>query len=206
MRNTMMAVVAALAATASAAAAQATGMPSYNAPYRAFAKSEFGGVIEFPNGGGTAFEGMYRFATGTLDVGVRGGAFFPGGGANNRVLAGAEGRARVLTHNEQFPLDGAFVVGVGGQFVSGASVLVIPAGLSLGRRLDVQGSQVSIIPYVQPTLALISSSGPLGSTKVRFVLGLGGDFRLTKMFDARVGVGVGDAALEGFSLAAVWVH
>jgi len=30
-------------------------MPSYNAPYRAFSRSEIGLVLSFPNGGGTAF-------------------------------------------------------------------------------------------------------------------------------------------------------
>ena len=37
--------------------AQSTGLPSFNAPYRAFQRSEFGGVLSFPNPGGTAFEG-----------------------------------------------------------------------------------------------------------------------------------------------------
>lgn len=185
------------------AAAQATGTPSFNAPYRAFTQSEFGGAVSFPKGGGTGLEGMYRFAFQQFDVGVRGGAFFPGSGFSNVFLIGAEGRERVISHTEQFPLDGAVVLGIGGRFVSGASALIVPAGLSLGRRLDVQGSQVSIVPYVQPTAFLISGSG---STNLRFDLGLGGDFRLSKVFDARVSVGVGDAAVEGFSLAAVWVH
>ena len=42
--------------------AQSTGLPSFNAPYRAFQRSEFGGVLSFPNPGGTAFEGAYREA------------------------------------------------------------------------------------------------------------------------------------------------
>src|SRR5690349_1838386 len=177
-----------LVTTAGSAAAQATGMPSFNAPYRAFAKSEVGATLDFPNGGGTGLEGMYRFGYQQFDVGLRGGAFFPGGGASNVFLIGAEGRERVISHSDQFPLDGAFILGVGGQFVSGGSALIVPAGLSLGRRLDVEGSQVSIVPYVQPTLFLISGSG---NTNLRFDLGLGGDFRLSKVFDARVSVGVG---------------
>lgn len=183
------------------ATAQATGTPSFNAPYRAFAKSEFGGVISFPQGGGTALEGMYRFAFNEYDVGLRGGAFFPGGGLSATVLVGAEGRGRVLTHTESFPLDGAVVVGIGGNFRSGSSQLIVPGGLSLGRRLDVEGSQVSIVPYVQPTAFLVSGNG---TTDIKFGFGLGGDFRLSKVFDARVSVGLGD--IEGFSLAAVWVH
>src|SRR5947208_13329388 len=59
--------------------AQSTGLPSFNAPYRAFQRSEFGGVLSFPNPGGTAFEGAYRYASGDLDVGVRGGFHDPAG-------------------------------------------------------------------------------------------------------------------------------
>lgn len=184
------------------AQAQATGMPSFNAPYRAFDKSEFGAALSFP-GGGTGLEGMYRFAFQEFDVGLRGGAFFPTGGGTAVLLAGVEGRGRVITHSEQFPLDGALVLGLGGQFVSGSSLLIVPAGLSLGRRLDVEGSQVSIVPYVQPTAFLFASSG---NTNIRFDLGIGADFRLSKVFDARVSIGVGDASVDGFSLAAVWVH
>jgi len=60
------------------AAAQATGVPSYNAPYRAFRSSEFGAILSFPQGGGTAFEGAYRMASGKFDLGFRGGIFMPG--------------------------------------------------------------------------------------------------------------------------------
>ncbi len=84
-------------AIVSTAAAQATGMPSYNAPYRAFSRSEIGLVLSFPNGGGTAFEGAYRWASGKFDIGLRGGIFTPGGGANSVLLVGAEARERVVT-------------------------------------------------------------------------------------------------------------
>src|SRR2546426_5861791 len=77
--------------------AQATGVPSFNAPYRAFQRSELGAVFSFPEGGGTAFEGVYRYAHGKFDIGLRGGFFSPGGGANT-VVGGKEpeiGRAHV---------------------------------------------------------------------------------------------------------------
>ncbi len=179
------------------AAAQATGMPSYNAPYRAFSRSEIGLVLSFPNGGGTAFEGAYRWASGK-----RGGIFTPGGGANSVLLVGAEARERVVTHTEDFPLDGALILGIGGQFVSGNSALIVPVGLSLGRRVDPRDSKISIVPYVQPTGFLIAGSGT--TSHFKFALGLGADFRLTPRFDARISAGLGD--LEGVSLSAVWVH
>ncbi|HEY6808733.1 MAG TPA: hypothetical protein VI160_08085 [Gemmatimonadales bacterium] len=181
--------------------AQATGMPSFNAPYRAFSRSEFGLLIEFPSGSGTAFEGAYRYASGSFDIGLRGGLFAPGRGSNAVLLAGVEGRERVLTHSVDFPLDGALILGLGGQFVSGGSALIVPVGLSLGRRLDVQNSAVSIVPYVQPTALLVAGNG---GSDLRFALGLGGDFRLSRRFDARLSVGFGD--VDGVSFGAVWVH
>src|SRR2546425_7452389 len=80
------------AGVVSSAAAQATGIPSFNAPYRAFLHSEIGLVLSFPNGGGTAFEGAFRKSSGKFDIGFRGGIFTPGGGATSRLLLGAEAR------------------------------------------------------------------------------------------------------------------
>jgi hypothetical protein len=186
---------------ASELAAQATGMPSFNAPYRAFSRSEIGLVISFPNGGGTAFEGAYRMSSGRFDIGFRGGIADPGGAGDATLLVGVEARQRVLSHTVDFPLDGALILGVGGAFVSGSSRMFVPIGLSLGRRIDPQGSQVSIVPYVQPTGILVAGSG---SSDFFFALGLGADFRLSPRFDARISAGLGD--LEGVSLSAVWVH
>ena len=186
---------------ASPLAAQATGLPSFNAPYRAFTRSEIGVVISFPNGGGTAFEGALRKSSGKFDIGFRAGIFDPGGAGSTVLLLGAEARERVLSHTVDFPLDGALVLGLGGQFGSGSSVLLVPVGLSLGRRIDLEGSSVSIVPYVQPTGTLVAGSG---NSTFLFTLGLGGDFRLSPRFDARVSAGLGD--IEGVSLSAVWVH
>lgn len=192
-------VLALLVSAAGSLAAQATGTPTFNAPYRAFDRSEIGLLLSFPNGGGTAFEGVYRMASGRFDIGFKGGLFDPGGSGSTVLLVGTEARERVLTHSADFPLDGALVVGVGGNFVSGNSQLIIPVGLSLGRRLDTQTS-LSIVPYVQPTMFITVDGG----SDVLFALGLGADFRLSRVFDLRVSAGLGD--VEGVSLGAVWVH
>jgi len=179
--------------------AQATGTTTFNAPYRAFTNSEFGLLITFPNGGGTAFEGVYRLSSDRFDLGFKGGVFDPPGAGSTTLLLGTEARERVLTHSPDFPLDGALLLGVGGNFVSGNSQLIIPVGLSLGRRLDTQSS-VSIVPYVQPTMFVTVDHG----SDVLFALGLGADFRLSRTFDVRISAGLGD--VEGVSLGAVWVH
>lgn len=189
-----------IGAAASQVAAQATGMPSFNAPYRAFTRSELGLVLSFPNGGGTAFEGAYRISSGKFDIGFRGGIFDPGPG-DAILLVGAEARQRVITHTEDFPLDGALILGIGGRFVSGNSAVFVPIGLSLGRRVSPKDSKISIVPYVQPTGLLVAGNG---TSDFLFALGLGADFRLSPRFDARISAGLGD--IEGVSLSAVWVH
>jgi len=182
-------------------AAQATGTTTFNAPYRAFTRSEIGVLLSFPDGGGTAIEGAYRMAGGRFDFGFKAGFFDPPGPGHTELLIGAEARQRVITHTVDFPLDGALLLGVGGNLVSGSAVMVIPAGLSLGRRIDPQGSTVSIVPYVEPTVFLLAGDA---TDHVQFSLGLGADFRLSRVFDARVSAGLGD--IEGVSIGAVWVH
>ena len=189
-----------LVSLAPALRAQSTGMPSFNAPYRAFHRSEFGVVASFPNGNGTAFEGVYRYAVSNFDVGCRGGMYDPGGSFKTELLLGAEARERVITHTIDFPLDGALVFGIGGAFVSGSSVVFIPVGLSLGRRVDPKRSTVSIVPYVQPTATLVADGG----SNLDFTLGLGADFRFGRTLDARLSAGLGD--LDGVSIGVVWVH
>jgi hypothetical protein len=103
-----------------------------------------------------------------------------------------------------FPLDGALVFG-GGLSIDGGTDFQFPLGLSLGRRVDVEDSEVSIVPYVQPTLFLVNQDlGIVRDTDVIFAIGVGGDFRLSRRFDARVSLGFGD--LDGISIAAVWIR
>jgi hypothetical protein len=187
---------------AGGAAAQATGTPVYNAPYRAFVRSEIGAQLSFPDGGGTAIEGVYRLASGKFDIGFKGGIFDTEGGGDAVILAGVEARQRVITHRDDFPLDGAIVFGVGAQLVSDNSALIVPVGLSLGRRLDPEGSTISIVPYVQPTLFF--RAGDVGDDNLLFALGLGADFRFSPRFDGRISAALGD--LEGVSLSFVWIH
>lgn len=184
------------------AAAQATALPSFLAPYRAFERSEFGAILSFADGISFALEGQYRMAGGSFDIGFRGGYVDPEpSGANGFFVFGAEARQRVITHTEDFPLDGALILGAGAILQDGAEFLNIPVGLSLGRRIDPEGSQISIVPYVQPTLFVLVGDVP---DHVRFSLGLGVDFRLSRRFDARLSGGIGD--LEGIAIGAAWIH
>ena len=192
--------VAASMLMASSAFAQATGVPSFNAPYRAFQNHEAGFAVSFPGLDNTALEGLFRFGQGKFDIGLRGGVLFLGGPVNDEIfLLGVEGRQRIITHSDDFPADGALIVGLGAQV--GALDNFIPSlGLSLGRRLDLEDSDVSIIPYIQPHLWYFIGD----SDEIQFSLGFGADLRLTPRFDLRVSAGVGD--VDGISIGGVWVR
>src|SRR3989442_13936273 len=86
------------------AGAQATGTTTFNAPYRAFTRSEFGALLSFPDRGGTAVEGAYRMASGRFDIGFKAGFMDPSGPGNAIVLIGAEARQRVISHTIDFPM------------------------------------------------------------------------------------------------------
>jgi len=94
------------------------------------------------------------------------------------------------------------MVGVGAWLGSNGSLFFLPVVLSLGRRINVESSAISIVPYLQPTLTIIG--GDNAGDDVAFTLGLGADFRFTPRFDGRLSAGLGD--LEGVSLGFVWVH
>jgi len=185
------------------AAAQATALPSFLAPYRAFERSEFGAILSFADGISFGLEGEYRLSAGSFDIGFRAGYVDPdAANASGFFVFGAEGRQRIIAHTEDFPLDGALILGAGAVLQDQNEFLNIPVGLSLGRRIDPEGSQISIVPYVQPTLFVLAGNSV--GDHVQFALGLGVDFRLSPRFDARLSGGIGD--LEGISIGAAWLH
>ncbi len=192
------AIIIASAISVSNAAAQASGLPSFNAPYRAFSDHEAGFAVSFP-GGDAAVEGLYRFGRGRFDIGFRGGIWFNGAGGDELVVLGVEARERILTHSEDFPADGALIIGLGAQ-VGARDDLIPSVGVSFGRRVELEDSDVSIIPFVQPHMWWF-----VGDTDdLLFSLGLGADFRLSPRFDLRVSVAVGD--IDGLSVGAVWIR
>jgi len=201
LRKTVLALGAALVVCTGPAFAQATAMPAYYAPSRSFDEYEFGATLSFPDYEGLGVEGLFGFGYKNFDFEVRGGMFDPGEGIDASGTLGVTGRYKVISHTENFPLDGAVVAGIGAWMFSNSTAL-IPVGITLGRRLQIEDSQVSIVPYAEPVVVFVTGLGG----DVWFGLGLGADFKLSRAFDARLSVGFGDATLEGFALSAVWVH
>jgi hypothetical protein len=189
---------AATLALGASTAAQETGTPVFSAPYRAFAKHELGLSLSAPESADLGLEGFYSFASGRNDFGLRVGFLDDDDDAD--LVLGGRFRARLFTHSEDFPFDGALTVGVGAAFHDGDTVLRVPIGLSLGRRIDSGSSGLSFVPYLHPVLVPTFD----GDDELELALGLGLDIRLTRRFDLRVCGSVGD--LEGFAVSFAWVR
>ncbi|HEX9632887.1 MAG TPA: hypothetical protein VGA02_10555 [Gemmatimonadales bacterium] len=196
-----LAALAALVLTAGVAAAQASFTPSFNAPYRAFERHEFGATGAWVGFDNVGIEGQFRFGYKKFDIGIKGGYIDnPGTGAGGSFVLGGEGRMRLLEHSESFPLDGAFVAGIG--TVEFDAWMVPMAGLSLGRRVDLEG--VSFVAYAQPTLGFVVVDGP-ADDDLRFGLGFGADFKVGSSLDLRTSIGFFDVG-EGLAVSLVWVR
>jgi hypothetical protein len=176
-------------------AAQSTGTPVFHAPYRAFDRYEIGANVS--DAGNIAIEGFYGFShTGARwDFAIRGGVQDNGDCCKAGLLIGLDARYRVIDQSEDFPLDGALITGAGAHLVSGGSRLFIPIGLSLGRRVQFENSNSSLVPYVEPVI--IPTFGD-GDSDVGVALGLGADLRINRRFELRLGIGIGD--IENFSV------
>jgi hypothetical protein len=186
-------------AASTAVQAQSTGTPVFLAPYRAFKASEIGASLSDPGGPGWALEGFYHQGWKQYDIGLRGG-FADASNTDTRFLIGADFRARVLTYSQKFPLDGAVTLGLGGNFGGGVNVGYIPIGLSLGRRILLEGSQTSFVPYVHPVLTPTFGD----NSDLLVTLGLGVDIKFTRNFDIRVNGALGD--LDGVSVSVAFLR
>ena len=111
-----------------------------------------------------------------------------------------------FTPREGFPLDGALTAGFGTQLASGSyDSFYIPVGISLGRRIDLENSKTSFVPYFQPVIVPTFYSGdnaPDGG--VDFALGLGVDIKFGGRLDVRVSGGIGD--IDGVAIGLAYVH
>jgi hypothetical protein len=190
--------VALLAGGATVSSAQETGTPIFKAPYRAFQNHEFGASLSDAEGIDFAVEGFYRYGRGANDFSVRAGFADVGGGADAAFLIGGDFRTSVVSYSESFPLDGALTLGLGGIFGEGDDRFLIPVGVSLGRRFDMEGSNTTFVPYVHP---LIVPSFGGDDEDVDFALGLGVDIRFSESLAVRASGGIGDIEGVGVSLA-----
>lgn len=201
MRSELLSCLAALAvASPVALVAQSTGTPVYQAPYRGFGQSEIGVSFSDP-GQGYALEGSYRTAFNhTIDIGFRGGLADGGHGGTSSLLFGTDLRARVLDHNSSFPVDGSFTLGLGMSSGGGITTGYLPIGFTMGRRVLIEGSSASLVPFVHPVLTPIFGDG----SGTDFSLGFGLDAKINSRLDLRFSAAIGDR--DGIAFTVAWVR
>jgi opacity protein-like surface antigen len=189
---------AVLAGGVSVAAAQETGTPIFKAPYRAFENHEFGASLSDAEGIDFAVEGFYRYGRGSNDFSARAGFADVEGGGDAAFLIGGDFRTQVVSYSDAFPLDGSLTLGLGGIFGEGDDRFLVPIGVTLGRRFDLENSKTTFVPYAHPVL--VPSFGG-DDSDVDFALGLGVDIRFSESLAVRASGGLGDIEGVGISLA-----
>ncbi len=191
------------AATPGAAVAQETGTPVFKSPYRTFTSSEYGATFSDPGIADWALEGFYGYGRDRWDIGLRAGLV--DAGDETGFVVGASARTRVLQSSETFPLDGALTLGIGGRFSDDFTSFFIPIGVSLGRRVMLEGSETSFVPYLHPVVVPVLGDD-VGDDDVLLALGLGVDIKFSRSFDIRVAGAIGDDLYEGVSVGIAFIR
>ncbi len=203
MRRSVLGIFALTVMLAEGAAAQTTFTPIFMSPYRDFQRNEFGAAFSDPGEGlDFALEGWGRYARPQFDLGLRVGFANseqdPFGNEETLFLIGGDARAPLLRSSEDFPLDASFTVGLGGRFGDNFSQGVIPVGVSLGRRIILEGSRTTFVPFGHPVIAPTFGDG---DDDLAFGLGLGVDININPNFEILVSGALGDYEGVGFGLA-----
>jgi hypothetical protein len=191
-------VLALVGGVASQSVAQETGTPVFKAPYRAFENHEFGASLSDTEGISFALEGFYRYGKGANDFSLRGGFADVEGGGDAAFLIGGDFRTQVVNYSESFPFDGSLTLGLGGIFGEGDDSFLVPIGISLGRRFDLEGSETTFVPYLHPVIVPRFGGE---DDDVDFALGLGVDVKFSERWAVRASGGLGDIEGVGISLA-----
>jgi len=115
------------------------------------------------------------------------------GGPNDdlAVFGGVDVSGPIMGHTREFPLDVAWVGGVGAG-VGNNTLLSIPFGIAFGRVLTTQ--DVWFHPYVTPRFVVDAymGEGSRDDLDLGFVLDLGADFAFSGSWAFRFGASVGD--------------
>jgi hypothetical protein len=200
MRRSLSLIFALTTLVGFAASAQTIGTPIYHSPYRNFRVSELGGYLSDPGSGvSVAVQGEYRLAQPKFDIGFTLGYIDGAGNNDNLVGLGLDGRLPIARHSQSFPLDASFTGAFGAVFGHGRSGFIVPLGVSLGRQVLLEGSNMSFTPYVNPVIAPTFGER---FNDTQFGLGLGVDLAVSKTLDIRVSGSLGD--IEGVGVGVAW--
>ena len=152
--------------------------------------------------------GMWRTA-GRVNLDLRGGLMHDDFRNQNDVLVGAGLSAPLATlgAGSGLPLDLAWTLGAGAilsRDLYDATLLRIPAGVSMGLRIGRPGDDFQLLPYAHPRIALAVQTARRGGgshTDVQGTVDLGLDLVIGNDIVFRAGAALGDAGSVGLGLA-----
>ena len=199
MRRLLVTLIVVSLVLAVGARAQSTGTPVFLSPHRLFTTYEVGGSFSDPGFGGWALEGFYRHGFKKFDIGIRAG-LADSDNTETTFLIGGDFRMPLVANSKSFPLDGALILGLGGNLGDPGDVGYVPIGFSLGRRLLLENSQTSFVPYVEPVMTPTFGD----QSDLLWTLGLGVDMQFSTHFGVKVSGAFGD--LDGISISASYLH
>ena len=183
-------------------AAQVYDMPQFITPYD---ETGVGVYLVFVNGiedvGGMA---TFRKA-GDVNIGFRGSINDVRGG-DIALNGGLDVYKQFVSVSESFPLDVAWVTGIGLGWVTGSpsvhgdfGILRIPGGVSLARQFQSDDGKWALTPYASPRLALdIGLGGP--GTELHFDVDFGLEMQFSQAWLLRFGITVGHDEALGFGI------
>lgn len=173
--------------------AQAWDAPAFFSPRPG---DEVGGYILDPPAGDFGAMVLWRQGGG-IDLGVRLG--IANGNDETRVFFGGEFFGRLFEAGRRFPLDVAWLVGAGAT-LGDVSLVRIPAGLSVGREVEL--ADVVLLPYAYPRVGVdFHTSGDETDTDLSLTVDLGFDLRIAGGWLLRFAVALGDHDALGAGVA-----
>jgi hypothetical protein len=181
------------------AGAQVYDTPSFNTAY---GEDGWGLYLVFRDGvENGAVMGTYRTSGESLDLGFRLGILEAGGDPG--FYGGVDLKNEFVSATDDFPLDVAWVTGIGVGFVPdfNVGVLRIPGGVSLAHRFRSQESDLVVVPYLYPRFAVDVGLDRAEGSDLHFDIDLGIDLEFSAGWMLRFGLTLGSTEALGLGLA-----
>lgn len=189
-----------LGMTAAGGRAQTYDTPAFQTPY---GESGLGLYLVFQNEvDDIGVMGTWRQAGDDLDLGLRGGLLDAGGSVG--IFGGVDLSNELVRATEDFPLDVAWVSGIGLGVVPDFdfSTVRVPLGATFGR--EIEAEDVVILPYFYPRLALdflFLDDPPGDQTDLHLDVDLGADLDFGQDWRLRFAFTLGHSEAIGLGLS-----
>lgn len=172
--------------TAERVEGQAWNYPSFQPP--AHVAREYNFAIAGAGNTGATFVGQWREGFRPTTHLVFEAGVSDGGDADSRFLLGAGFATTVFGSQPNLPVDILLTAGAYPSFGGGVTLVRVPVGLTLGKRLALQ--DFAITPYVHPRLSFDFCSGGCGDDNLDFSINfdLGADLEINPQLGFRASI------------------